>query len=144
MSQRFFSETPLQSQLVQLHGPEAKHLVSVMRAEVGDRVVLFDGTGVECEASVVRIGKRDVELRIESRQRVDREASMKLTLAVAMPKAERQKWLVEKAVELGVAKIVPIVTQRSIVRLKESGLERLPKPTNTPAMAMMAALDETD
>ena len=125
MPDRYYCQHPIAGADVTLEGPEARHLASVMRAEVGDTVVLFDGTGFEFQASVTRIGKRDVQLTIESKAEVDREAAVQLTLAVAMPKSERQKWLIEKAVELGVARIVPIVAQRSVVKLKASGIERL-------------------
>jgi len=125
MSQRYFSETPIAGGAVVLRGDQAHHLASVMRAKVGDIVTLFDGGGDECEASVARVGKREVELRIESRRHIDREANVDLTLAVAMPKSDRQKWLIEKAVELGVRRVVPLVTERSVVKLKESGVERL-------------------
>ena len=125
MSERYFCESSLTDETATLSGPEARHLATVMRAKVGDRIVLFNGAGIECEASVVRLGKRDVQLRIDRRQEIDREASRELTLAVALPKGDRQKWMVEKAVELGVAKLIPLTTQRSVVKLKQSGIERL-------------------
>ena len=87
MSQRYFCETPIDGETAVLRGAEAHHLTGVMRAAVGDRVVLFDGTGWQCDASVVRLAKREVELTIESRYEVDREASVELTLAVALPKS---------------------------------------------------------
>ena len=125
MSERYFCPTAISGKSVTLAGTEAHHLSQVMRAEEGDKVVLFDGTGNECEASVIAVGKREVKLHVERREEVDREASCQLTLAVAMPKGDRQKWLVEKATELGVAQVIPLVTERSVVKLKESGLDRL-------------------
>lgn len=124
MSERYFCESSLADETVILTGPEAHHLASVMRAALGDRIILFNGAGIECEASVLRLGKREVELHIEHRQEIDREATRVLTLGVAFPKGDRQKWLIAKAVELGVSKLIPIVTQRSVVKLKESGIER--------------------
>jgi 16S rRNA (uracil1498-N3)-methyltransferase len=125
MSDRYFSLSPILGETARLTGVEAHHLASVMRAGPGDLIVLFDGSGVECEASIIRISKREVELQIESRREVDREPNTQLTLAIALPKGDRQKWLIEKAVELGVANLTPIVTQRSVVKLKESGRQRL-------------------
>ena len=72
------------------------------------RVVLFDGSGDECTAAVECVGRNDVELSILSREPIDRELPFGLTLGVALPKGDRQKWLVEKAVELGVTRIVPL------------------------------------
>lgn len=125
MLRRYFCETPINGQIAVLSGTEAHHLANVMRVAVGERVVLFDGAGGECEASVVRIAKRDVELRVESHRVVDREAAVRLTLAVALPKGERQRWLIEKAVELGVSRIAPITTERGVAKLKPSGVARL-------------------
>ena len=121
MSERYFCENPLTSETVYLTGPEAHHLAGVMRAAAGDRITLFNGAGIECEASILRLSKREVELRIEHRQAADREATRNLTLAVALPKGDRQKWLIEKAVELGVSRLIPMVTERSVVRLKANG-----------------------
>jgi 16S rRNA (uracil1498-N3)-methyltransferase len=96
-----------------------------MRAEVGAEVVLFDGTGREFLAEVVQVGRGEVQLAILTQQKVDRELSTELTVAVALPKGDRQKWLVEKLVELGVTRLVPLITERSVARPLPSVLERL-------------------
>ena len=101
MSERYYCESSLADETVTLTGPEAHHLAGVMRTVVGDRIILFNGAGIECEASVLRLSKREVQLRIEQRHKIDREATRDLTLGVAFPKGDRQKWLIEKAVELG-------------------------------------------
>ena len=97
-------------------GPEAHHLVHVMRARVGEEVVLFDGSGAEFTAEIEHVNRSAVEFRVFARREVDRELPVELTLGVALPKGERQKWLVEKAVELGVARLVPLETSRSVVQ----------------------------
>jgi 16S rRNA (uracil1498-N3)-methyltransferase len=125
MSERFFITLPVTTERVKLDGPEAHHLAHVMRAKVGDRVVLFDGSGCEFDAQIESIGKSAVELTVLERREVDREAKTRLTLAVALPKGDRQQWLVEKAVELGVASIVPLVTERGVARPVASALVRL-------------------
>ena len=114
MADRYFSETPISEGRVVLVGPEAHHLIHVMRAKPGSRVVLFDGSGAEFNAQVESTGRSRVQLAVLSRQEVDRELPRELTLGVPLPKGDRQKWLVEKAVELGVARIVPLVTARSV------------------------------
>ena len=95
---------------------EAHHLLHVMRAKAGTRVTLFDGSGWEFEAVVERAGRSEVELAIAGRQEIDREAQIAVTLGVALPKGERQKWLVEKVVELGVARLVPLETARGVAQ----------------------------
>ncbi len=125
MSRRFFCEQPITTETVELSESEAHHVIHVMRAKVGDEVMLFDGTGVECAATIARIGRRDVELRVQSRSLVDRELPFDVVLAVALPRGDRQEWLVQKAVELGVTRLVPWHTQRSVARPKAKSLERL-------------------
>jgi 16S rRNA (uracil1498-N3)-methyltransferase len=108
-----------------LTGDEARHLVAIMRAQIGDEVILFDGSGFEFTARVAATRKQAVELTIAERREISRELPFSLTLAVALPKGERQKWLVEKATELGVTRLVPLITERGVAQPVESALERL-------------------
>lgn len=125
MSDRYFSDQPLALGLATLAGPEAHHLIHVMRAAPGLQVVLFDGSGAEFAAVVQKIRRGEVELSVVSRNETNRELPLDLTLGVALPKGDRQKWLVEKAVELGVTRIVPLQTDRGVARPTEQALARL-------------------
>jgi 16S rRNA (uracil1498-N3)-methyltransferase len=125
MSERFFVDTPITADRVTLSGPEAHHLARVMRAEVGDRVTLFDGGGCEFAAEIESISKSHVELVVHQRREVNRELSVPFTLAVALPKGDRQRWLVEKAVELGVSELIPLETRRGVAQPSASALDRL-------------------
>ncbi|REK12772.1 MAG: 16S rRNA (uracil(1498)-N(3))-methyltransferase [Planctomycetota bacterium] len=111
MSQRYFVESPIEGPTVRLTGSEAHHLAHVMRARAGDDVVLFDGGGAEYAARVEHIARAEIGLAVLERRDVDREPAVHLTLGVALPKPDRARWLVEKATELGVARLVPLVTQ---------------------------------
>ena len=125
MSDRYFVESPVSTDRAVLTGPEAHHLIHVMRAKTGSRVTLFDGSGCEFDARVERIGRAEIELAVLSRNEIDRELAFELTLGVALPKGDRQKWLVEKAVELGVGRLVPIETARGVAQGVEKALDRL-------------------
>jgi 16S rRNA (uracil1498-N3)-methyltransferase len=125
MSERFFTEVPVSGEQAELRGPEAHHLARVMRAQVGESILLFDGSGDEFTACIERLQKDRVELRIVERRSLDRESPHELTLAVALPKGDRQKWLLEKIVELGAARLVPLVTQRGVAQPVEQALARL-------------------
>jgi len=126
MSDRYFVDKPIDSLgRVMLAGPEAHHLIHVLRAVPGMRVVLFDGSGAEFPAVVQKVGRSEIELLANSRELIDRELPFDLTLGVALPKGERQKWLVEKAVEMGVTRIVPLRTQRGVAQPVEQALSRL-------------------
>ena len=125
MSERFFVEPPIVGERAVLSGDEARHLTRVMRASVGDELVLFDGSGAEFRARVSRLAKGTVDLDIVERRQLDRELPFALTLAVALPKGERQKWLIEKATELGVTRLIPLITERGVAQPVESALARL-------------------
>jgi 16S rRNA (uracil1498-N3)-methyltransferase len=125
MSERYFLDEPISRGRVVLAGPEAHHLIHVMRATPGLRVVLFDGSGCEFPAVVQNVGRSEVELDVLSQEQIDRELPLDLTLGVALPKGDRQRWLVEKAVELGVTRMVPLRTQRGVAQPAEQSLARL-------------------
>lgn len=125
MAERFFSEELIQTREVVLGGSEAHHLSHVMRAKRGDRVVVFDGSGAEFSALVDRVERRGVTLAIVERHDVDRELPVRVTMGVALPKGERQRWLVEKLVELGVGCLVPLWTSRGVARATDSTRDRL-------------------
>ena len=108
-----------------LDGDEARHLLRVMRARVGDEVSLFDGHGLSWQARVVSLGRSQVELETDEPQRAPPHTGPAVTLAVALPKGERQKWLVEKLTELGVARLLPVVTERGVAEATPSAIERL-------------------
>jgi 16S rRNA (uracil1498-N3)-methyltransferase len=94
----------------------ARH-VQVRRLQPGDRLVLFDGLGHEAPAEVLAIGRRSVNVRAGAPCAVDRELPCALTLAFGMPANDRIDALVEKAAELGVARLQPLVTDHSVLRL---------------------------
>ena len=125
MSERFFVETPIVGDRATLVGTEAHHLAHVMRAERGAEVTLFDGGGGEFAARVLKVGRSAVDLEVLERHEVDRELPISITLGVALPKGDRQKWLVEKATELGVTRLVPLKTARGVAQPVEQALERL-------------------
>ncbi|TWT88874.1 Ribosomal RNA small subunit methyltransferase E [Pseudobythopirellula maris] len=125
MGDRFFIDEPITGAEALLSGPEAHHALHVMRLKAGDGVTLFDGSGAEFSAEVTAVSRRDVSLTITGRQEIDRESPVRLTLGVALPKGDRQKVLVEKLVELGAARLVPLTTERSVALPKGSAIEKL-------------------
>jgi 16S rRNA (uracil1498-N3)-methyltransferase len=125
MSERFFVSQPIENSRALVEGPEAHHLAHVLRAKPGDAVVLFDGSGREFDARIEKISKSAVECIVEHERTVNRESPISLSLAVALPKGDRQRWLVEKTVELGVARIIPLLTERGVAQPVETALARL-------------------
>lgn len=94
----------------------ARH-VQVLRLQPGDALILFDGRGGEWAAQVTAMGRREVSVRVGAFTDVSRELPLTVTLAIGMPANERMDALVEKACELGVAAIQPLVCERSVLRL---------------------------
>jgi len=125
VSERFYLATPPRDGHAVLTGDEARHLARVMRCTVGDEVVVFDGRGGSWRARVAAIGRDEVRLELAAAVAQVSPARPPLTLAVALPKGERQKWLVEKLTELGVDRLVPLVTTRGVAAATPAAVERL-------------------
>jgi 16S rRNA (uracil1498-N3)-methyltransferase len=107
---QLFYDPDLQPGLLRLAADEARHAVRVLRKQPGDWLDLVDGRGGWFRGEIVAAGKRDCTLRVEEVRRENRRADYHLTLAVGPTKSsDRLEWFVEKAVELGVDRIVPIL-----------------------------------
>ncbi len=97
--------------------PQASmHVSVVLRMQLGDDVTLFNGANQECQASLVFINKKSVRVRIETSQLMSRESPLVVHLAPGIIKGEGMEWLIQKAVELGVNSISPLLTQHSAVK----------------------------
>lgn len=125
MSERFFVAAPPDDGRAEVRGDEARHLSRVLRAKVGDAVRLFAGDGREWPGRIVRIGRDTVELATGAAVADPPRTGPALTLAVALPKGERQKWLVEKLTELGVERLVPLETTRGVAEATDAARARL-------------------
>jgi 16S rRNA (uracil1498-N3)-methyltransferase len=110
----FLEETIAADAAIRIDGPQAHYLLSVLRAKPGDPVKLFDDRTGEWLATVAHAGKRDLTLQVTDQLR-PREPVPDLWLCAAPLKKGRIDWSVEKACELGVARIVPVLTRRTVV-----------------------------
>jgi 16S rRNA (uracil1498-N3)-methyltransferase len=102
----------------------AEHVVRVLRMNAGDMLTIFNGDGYDYAATLISIGKRDVTVRIEEREQIDNESPLRLTLAQGVARGEKMDLIVQKATELGVARIVPLFTERSEVKLDAARAEK--------------------
>lgn len=126
MTQRYFVPDLRFGAAISLSSDEARHALTVMRLKPGAKIQVFDGLGSEAIAEIVSIDRRHAQLMLcEPPQLIDRERHPSIHLAVALPKGDRQRWLVEKAVELGAASLTPIHAQRSVAKVDEDAVERL-------------------
>ncbi len=125
MKRRFFVESAIEGDQVVISGTEASHMAVVNRLGPGDEVVLFDGSGREFQASISDVRKNSVTAEITGIDPVSRELPFQLSLAVALPKGDRQKILVEKLVELGVSTLWPVGCERSVAVAQSAAVGRL-------------------
>lgn len=106
-----------------LTGDEAKHCAQVLRARAGDTITVFDGAGRSATAEITAVSKHAVNLTLgETRQSAPLRPS--ITLAQAIPKGKNMDWIVQKAVELGVATIQPLVTRYTVVQPGEGKADK--------------------
>jgi 16S rRNA (uracil1498-N3)-methyltransferase len=98
--------------------PEAaQHVAKALRLKAGDSIVVFDGRGGEYEAILQRIDKDRVDVKLGAWRDAETESSLAVGLVQGLPEADKMDWIIQKAVELGVAWIQPVVCDRSVVRL---------------------------
>lgn len=128
MSNRFFLDptvSTLDGEIAVFNGDEAHHFCRVMRGKVGDEIVLFDGSGFSYRSRIESIHKDSVIAKIVETIPDTIESPLRLTVATALPKGERQRFLIEKLAELGVARLVPLRLERSVARFDAAVAKRL-------------------
>lgn len=110
-------------QAFDLPATAARH-AQVLRLQPGDALDLFDGVGGVWTGQVFAMGRQSVQVRAEAPRTPSQRPARAITLAVGMPANERMDWLIEKATELGVSRVVPLLTQRTVVRLSGDRAEK--------------------
>lgn len=126
MPPRLYLEQPLRAGEALSLPPGVSRHVQVLRLQAGDALVLFNGDGGEWSGSVERMGASVVQVRVGEHMAVERELPFAVTLAFGMPANERMDALVEKATELGVTAIQPLICERSVLRLSgERAIKRV-------------------
>ncbi len=133
---RFFTPQTLRidAELV-LDAGAARH-VQVLRMQPGVALTLFNGQGGEYTAQVTHMGRSEVRVQVLAHHAVEREAGRAVHIVIGMPANERMEWLVEKATELGVASVQPLMTERTILRLSGERAEK--KQAHWQAVAVAA------
>ncbi len=101
---------------IDLNGPQANHVVRVLRLTTGDTLHLFDGTGGEYDARIVALRRGLVTVELDAHRDTDIESGLELVLVQGISQAQRMDFTIQKATELGVSRIVPVITNRSVAR----------------------------
>lgn len=122
---RVYVDTPVAAgKRLVVEGSAANHITRVLRLRNGDALTVFDGSGGEFGARIEEFRKDTVVVSVEAHRALDRESPLPLTLAQGISRGERMDWIIQKATELGASRIVPVFTQRSVVRLDDKQAER--------------------
>ncbi len=95
-----------------ISGPDQKHIVKVLRLRAGDDITLFDRDSMEYYGKISSIGKNELEVEIYASEKVERESPLNITLYQGLAKGDKMDYIVEKATELGVSAVVPLITER--------------------------------
>src|SRR5687767_785855 len=100
-----------------LDADAAQHVAKSLRLKAGDALVVFDGRGGEYEATIQRIDRDRVDVKVGALLPAERESSLAIGLVQGVPEADKMDWIIQKATELGVGWIQPVTCERSVVRL---------------------------
>lgn len=110
------SSRHIANQEATIKGSDYRHIVKVLRLKPGDKLVLFDESSFEHVGKIAEINKTEIRVEILSSAKANAESDTKITLLQGIPKGSKMDFIIEKATELGVSSIVPVVTERSQVR----------------------------
>lgn len=119
MPKFFVNSQQIQKNVIFIEKDDANHMISVLRMKKNDKVLVCDGQNTDYECIIKNIGKDVVELEIEKIMESKTEPHIKVTLYQGLPKADKMELIIQKCVELGVSKIVPMATDRAIVKIED-------------------------
>ena len=136
--QNFFVEiSSVQDGIIRLSGADVNHMKNVLRMKPGEQVQIQDGLGITYTCRISGYEDREAVLEILETKAADTELPSALYLFQGLPKGDKMEWIVQKAVELGAAGIIPFAAGRSVVRLDEKKAEK--KTVRWQAIARSAA-----
>ncbi|MCK5505485.1 MAG: 16S rRNA (uracil(1498)-N(3))-methyltransferase, partial [Thermodesulfovibrionia bacterium] len=116
MIRLFLPPEKLTSEKITITGDQARHLALVLRAQPGDTVTILDGSGLKYDCTILSVHKKEVTVEVTSRDPYSVESPVLITLAQGIPKGDKMDLIIQKSTELGVRKIIPLITERSQAR----------------------------
>lgn len=122
---RFFVNNPLAvGEIAVIDGADARHIAGALRMSIGETLTLCDGAGTDYACTLTAVGKDTVSASVDAAAPTVSEPTLAVTLYMGMPKGDKLELIIQKAVELGVTAIVPVITARSIVRISGKDAEK--------------------
>lgn len=125
MPRFFVSEDQIKKDHVTITGSDANHIQNVLRLKVGDAIDILNSTSKIYAAKIVKESKEEIKCEIVSVRSIKSEPAIKVTIAQSLPKGHKMDLIVQKCTELGVHKIIPFLSERTVIKLgKEKKRER--------------------
>lgn len=108
-----------------ISGDDVAHITRVLRLKETDNIILCDGEKIDYKCTITHIDKNSVDLKIDDVVGNEAESSVRITLYQGLPKSDKMDFIIQKCVELGVAEIVPVQTDRCVAKFKDDGKKLL-------------------
>ncbi len=121
---RFYVDpNQITNQTVRISGPDVNHIKNVLRMKQGEELVICDGQGKDCYCIISRVAESEIIADIKTTKDTGTELATRITLFQGLPKQDKMELIIQKAVELGVHEIIPVMTKRVIVKLDDKKKE---------------------
>jgi 16S rRNA (uracil1498-N3)-methyltransferase len=126
----FINKDNITENKIDITGGDSNHIKKVLRLGKGDSITLCDGEGTDYNAVIEEITRYNVRVIISSSIENKIEPPVLVTLFQSVPKSDKMDWIIQKSVELGVSKVIPIITERTVVRPEKGRIEKDKKEAN--------------
>lgn len=123
MHRFYVTPAQIEGDIISITGTDVNHIKNVLRLKQGDEIVICNGQGKDCYCIINKVSEGLITAKIESFQETGTELKAKITLFQGMPKKDKMELIIQKAVELGVTEIVPVMTKRVVVKLEDKKKE---------------------
>lgn len=123
MHRFYVTSEQIEENLITVTGSDVNHIKNVLRMKPGDEIIICNGQGKDCYCIINKVSEGAISCEIKSIQSTDTELNNKITLFQGLPKKDKMELIIQKAVELGVHEIIPVMTKRVIVKLEDKKKE---------------------
>lgn len=121
---KYFTEPEnIKDGFIEISSDEAKHILNVMRMETGDTLTICDGQSNDYLCRICETGKNYLKAKIEETRKSESEPKTKITLYQGLPKSDKMELIIQKCVEIGICRIVPVITERAVVKIEKGAKE---------------------
>jgi 16S rRNA (uracil1498-N3)-methyltransferase len=123
MRRFYVNQNQITEQEIRIIGPDVNHIKNVLRMKQGEEIIICNGQGKDCYCIIDRVSENEIIALVQTVKDTDTELGTRITLFQGLPKSDKMELIIQKAVELGVYEIIPVMTKRVIVRLDDKKKE---------------------